>query len=107
MQILETQGTLDVKVYLDDINNLDGSLPNTYLLGPIHNSLLCEIKFQNGPIKEVGVNGVQIEDILVVLIDRLNYFQSSPYSCKENEAALMYLDLAARQLASRTETKKI
>lgn len=46
------------------------------------------IDFQNGPIKEVGVNGLTHEALLAVIIDRLRSFQAGPYACEDNEHAL-------------------
>lgn len=37
--------------------------------------LLCAVNFQNGPIKEFGVNGVTQEALLAIVIDRLRSFQ--------------------------------
>lgn len=42
------------------------------------------ISFQNGPIKEFGVNGVPDEALYAILIDRLQGFQKGGYSCREN-----------------------
>ena len=46
------------------------------------------IRFQNGPIKEAGVNGITNEALLAIVIDRLRGFQSGPFSCRENAIAL-------------------
>lgn len=60
------------------------------------------IKFQCGPAGEVGRNGCDIEDVVDVLIDRLDGFQRGPHACKENEGALGALDIAKRWLSVRT-----
>lgn len=60
------------------------------------------IKFQNGPIKEVGTNGVTHEALLAIVIDRLEGFQSGPYECEENQDALNYLRKAQEVLHDRT-----
>lgn len=60
------------------------------------------ILFQNGPIKEVGVNGVTQEALLAILIDRLRGFQSGPYACRENAIALTHLEEALMWLQQRT-----
>ena len=49
---------------------------------------ICLISFQNGPIKENGVNGVTQEALLAIVIDRLRSFQNGPYNCADNEEAL-------------------
>lgn len=64
------------------------------------------IKFQEGPIAEVGVNGVQNEDVIDVVIARLEGFQAGEYACEENAEALMYLRQAKRQLEQRTAARR-
>lgn len=68
-------------------------------------SCVCHIDFQNGPIKEAGVNGFTHEALLAILIDRLEGFQSGPYACIENSAALSALKSAQGHLKSRTEKR--
>lgn len=63
------------------------------------------ILFQNGPIKEAGVNGVTHEALLTIVIDRLEGFQKGKYACPENEIALGALKLAQRTLHLRTELR--
>jgi hypothetical protein len=60
------------------------------------------ISFQNGPIKEVGVNGVTHEALLAVLIDRMRSFLEGPYKCRENAIALTHLEEALMWLQRRT-----
>src|SRR5712692_2814101 len=48
------------------------------------------VLFQNGPIKEAGVNGVTQEALLAIVIDRLRSFQAGPYSSRENAIALTH-----------------
>ncbi len=63
---------------------------------------LGKIQFQNGPIKEHGVNGIANEDLIVIVMDRLEGFQSGEYKCEENEKALKSLTYALRWLRART-----
>lgn len=60
------------------------------------------ISFQNGPIKESGVNGVTQEALLAIVIDRLRSFQSGPFSCRENAIALTHCEEALMWLQRRT-----
>lgn len=60
------------------------------------------VLFQNGPINEVGVNGVTHEALLAILIDRLRSFQSGAYACRENAVALTKLEEARMWLNERT-----
>jgi hypothetical protein len=68
--------------------------------------ILQEIKFQKGPIQENGVNGVQNEDLLSIVIDRLVGFQTSGFECEENERALDCCIEACAALQLRTAKRK-
>lgn len=57
--------------------------------------------FQNGPIKEVGVNGTTHEAELAILIDRFEGFQDGPYACKENQMVLTLLEDALMWMQKR------
>ena len=60
------------------------------------------IKFQKGPIKEVGINGCTIEDLLAIVIHRLQGFQSGLFACRENALALTKIQEALHWLNHRT-----
>ena len=60
------------------------------------------VDFQNGPIAEVGVNGVTHEALLAIVADRLRSFQKGPYSCKANACALTHIEEAMHWLQQRT-----
>lgn len=66
-----------------------------------------EISFQNGPIGEVGVNGVTHEALLEVLLDRMRHFQSGPFACRENALALTKLEEAQMWLLARTKARMV
>ncbi len=66
----------------------------------------AHVLFQNGPIKEAGVNGITHEALLAILIDRLEHFQKGPYACPENMAALHALIDARTALNSRTTARE-
>lgn len=63
------------------------------------------VLFQNGPIAEVGINGVTHEALLAILIDRLEAFQKGAYACLENETALAHLRDAQAALQARTRAR--
>lgn len=65
-----------------------------------------DIKFQNGPIGEAGVNGVTQEALLAVVIDRLRSFQARPFACRENALALTKLEEALHWLHHRTQARR-
>lgn len=60
------------------------------------------VLFQNGPITDVGVNGVTHEVLLAIVADRLRSFQKGPYSCKANACALTHIEEAMHWLQQRT-----
>ena len=63
------------------------------------------ILFQNGPIGDVGVNGVTHEALLAIVIDRLQSFQKGPASCRENALELTKLEEAMHWLHHRTRDR--
>lgn len=63
------------------------------------------VNFQNGPIGEVGTNGLTHEVLLTICIDRLQAFQRGPYACRENALALTKLEEAMMWLKHRTEQR--
>jgi hypothetical protein len=69
-------------------------------------AIYAEINFQKGPVKEAGVNGIHNEDLIAIVIDRLEYFQRGPFACRENEMALTRLRNALSALNSRTQERR-
>jgi len=66
-----------------------------------------EIRFQKGPLKEVGhVNGVSDEALLAIVKDRLEGFQTGPFSCQENGLAIANIDIALEYLGERTKDRQ-
>lgn len=65
----------------------------------------CELRFQNGPIQEAGVNGLSNEALLAIVEDRLLGFQSGAYACRENAIALTKLQEAMMWLQKRTRDR--
>lgn len=66
---------------------------------------MADILFQNGPIPEVGVNGVTHEALIAIVVDRLRSFQAGPFACRENALALTKLEEAQHWLHSRTRAR--
>lgn len=63
------------------------------------------VLFQNGPIPEVGTNGVTHEALLAILIDRLEGFQKGPFAHPYNADALASLRSALASLQQRTKDR--
>jgi len=63
------------------------------------------ILFQNGDPTVKGVNGVTLETLIAVCIDRLEGFQAGPFSCCHNQEALIALEKAMLALQCRTKSE--
>lgn len=72
----------------------------------VEDLLLTSIKFQKGPVNEVGLNGCFIPDVLQVVINELEQFQRSDYRCPENTLAIKHLYQAVDFLRKRTEDRR-
>lgn len=68
----------------------------------INNPTVIALAFQHGPIREVGYNGCQIEDVIDVLVNRLEEFQAGLFPCPENDSAIRRLLMAKASLGMRT-----
>lgn len=66
---------------------------------------LCEVRFQTGPVGEVGLNGIFMEDLLTMVQDRLQAFQQGDYACESNQIALEHINAAMDALDSRTRDR--
>lgn len=66
------------------------------------------IKWQDGPVGERGVNGAQIEDIILALTSRLQFYQDAyggTFNSEYNANAIQHLNEALRQLELRTKER--
>lgn len=64
------------------------------------------IKLQNGPIKECGVNGCQIDAIILFCRDKIFEFNNI-LACHENETAIYHLTQALFALKKRTLKREL
>ena len=64
-------------------------------------TILADIHFQNGPIKEYGVNGIHHEDLIHMIICRLQHFQQGEFRCFENDMAINSLEETLSWLRKR------
>lgn len=72
----------------------------------LDNSILSSIHFQQGALDDKGPNGILNEDLLLMIIDRVESFQNSKLKCRENENALQHLYEALFWLNQRN-TKRL
>lgn len=68
-------------------------------------SPMVDIRFQNGPIGEAGINGISNEALLAIVEDRLQGFQKGPFACRENAVALTKLQESMMWLQKRTRDR--
>ena len=68
-------------------------------------NIVASISFQKGPIKENDVNGCHHEDLIGIVIDRLQSFQNSVFKCRENSVAITKLEDALMWLNKRTQDR--
>lgn len=72
---------------------------------PVDRAIFAKVYFQNGPVKEAGVNGCHQEDLIAIVIDRLQHFQAGDYACEENAVAQRKLEEALLSLKRRTDKR--
>lgn len=91
------------KVYSEKETSFNA--PHNYEVEDNEGNLISRVHFQEGPIDMVGINGVMNENLIVMVMDRLEHFQQSEYACQENSIALNYLNDALKILERRTNKR--
>jgi hypothetical protein len=98
-----------ISITADERDAENGNTSHVYgvtWLDPDGDRVGVEVLFQNGPIKEHGVNGVTNEVLLAILIDRFQGFQTSKWACEENERTLYHLVEALGAQIERTKGRE-
>lgn len=92
------------RVLHEDEDKMKFNAPHRFFVTDVEDpkKMLADIHFQEGPIKENGVNGVCNEDLIAMVICRLEHFQNSPYSSSDNAMAITKLEEALLWLRKRT-----
>ncbi len=69
-----------------------------------------QIEWQNGPLGRGSdrkePNGAFVEGVLEAAIGRLQFYQSSKFSCRENAVALTHMETALLWLQKRTQDRE-
>jgi hypothetical protein len=101
-------GTKEFTEILYNENSVKYNAPHEYIIKRAlsKNYVLATIDFQCGPVKTHGVNGVFNEDLINIVIDRLEHFQKSEFNCIENEKAIEKLKESLIWLRKRTDDRK-
>lgn len=81
---------------------IEFNAPNSYEIEhKASDATAAIIKFQKGPVQDEGLNGIFMEDLLLICIDQLEHFQNSDFKCQENEDTLRHLRDALHCTRSR------
>jgi hypothetical protein len=65
------------------------------------------IKFQQGLPPEVGVNGARVEDVVDVLLAKLELYQHGSVPCRENDEAIQNLRSVKDAMARRRQRRML
>lgn len=96
------------EVFHEDEADMKFNAPHHFVVEPINSTqILSKVDFQEGPIKECGVNGVCNEDLIAMVITRLEHFQKSEFKCRENALAITKLEEALLWLRKRTMGREV
>lgn len=93
--------TIDnTKILKDEITF---NAPHNYIIQKFDDdTILAGIHFQEGPTKENNLNGIFMEDLIAICINRLENFQKSEFSCRENAVVITKLEESLMWLRKRT-----
>lgn len=75
---------------------------------PVNFDQYINIKFQEEPVQEAGINGCDITHVIEVIINRLNKYQfenDKKFKCRENAIAITKLEEALLWLEARTKRR--
>lgn len=88
--------TSEADANLDSANDADWLVHAPYL----------HVEFQHGLVPKVGVNGVRVEDVMDVVIRRLERYQNTELACAENHEAIRNLHAAKDAMARRRQRRQ-
>lgn len=92
------------EVYATD--DIEHNANHEYTVTAVNSTVnYAEIKFQKGPIREHGVNGCHNEDLIAIVIDRLEHLNQGQFACRENSIAITKLTEALLWLNKRTNDR--
>jgi len=107
MKKLESNLTTSEYTQIEFDNEYKTKVCNDYQIVSIYKLLtLCTIHFQEGTIIDKKVNGIFMEDLLNIVLHRLQCFQLTDMACIENEEAILGITKALEALQQRTNDRK-
>jgi hypothetical protein len=76
--------------------------PVEVVLGPEDQSPWLILKWQHGPIRENGENGMQADEVIETVLDYLRALNVPPFNRRETSLAITDLESAQNWLRRRT-----
>ena len=83
----------------------DPEIPVVLIDPYLYESDFIRVKFQEGLPPEVGINGARVEDLLDLVTEKLEQYQSTPLACGENEEAINALHIAKDAMIRRRQRR--
>jgi hypothetical protein len=65
------------------------------------------ITWQNGIVGEDGQTGAFVEDVIEAVLQRLRFFQTSKFRCRENAVAITHIEDGLNMLDARTRKREL
>ena len=104
MRILSIGTQKHTRVVVKDTSEYNAC--HKYSIEDRYGNSFADVQFQKGAILDVKeVNGCHNEDLLAIVIDRLQGFQASEFKCRENALALNRIEEAMHWLRHRTDER--
>jgi hypothetical protein len=102
MRIYEADGGAR---YVNAISSVNGVSVDGHNYQLVDGTKHQELEFQFGPVAVSGVNGLQNEALISVLVHRLGVLNKA-FPCRENSIALTHLETALLWLEKRTADRR-
>jgi hypothetical protein len=91
---------------LQKVNEYHRTDENDNPAGGVTEGTGIEINWQSGTIQDGTPNGAFVEGVIAAAIGRLEFYQQSKFSCRENALAITKLQEAIHWLQHRTAERE-
>ena len=88
---------------LDVCNDIN---PNGMITGGFVQGAGLDIQWQEGPLDDDGPNGTFVDDVLYAALQRLEAYQDTRLSCRENDMAITKIQEALHWLGARRRDRQ-
>lgn len=107
MRILKNDLITQEYTYIEHEDNCKFNAPHHFnIRSSANDKIMTSVDFQEGAIKECGINGVTNEDLIAMVVARLEGFQLSEFKCRENAIAITKLEETLMWLRKRTISRE-